>query len=299
MVQWHSEMKENRIKKAIHNFEKSCHQQGDTLFLFANKLEKLFVMAYPTGNVQRSLILRQKFEKSIPRSDGKSLNNYMFSLKLQEIPVTWDCMMKWARTRDTFKNEPSSDDDKNKSNGSDIQEISVNVTEHRKEQKHSEVKVKYDPEKKRLYFDDFNELGIEDPSVLMTDENVPENYNNRNYNNNNRGGRPKNYYNSGNHTNNQNREEGRSFYRNKSQYSNSGNPSRFPKVPENGATRCFACNKIGHTKSKCSVAHLHCYVCGKVGHISPACRYRKAPNKYPSNDSDKKKKKEENEGESN
>ena len=164
MLSWHADMKESRQKKAISKFEKASMQRDDTLFLFCTKLEKLFMQAYPSGDVQRSLILRQKLERTIPKSDKKKLSSHKFNKKLEEIPLTWDLIKKWARTRDTFKNESNSSDDD--TTDEVTKEITINVGEAViKSPKPSEVQIEYDHVNKKFYIKNPESYDISAPSV--------------------------------------------------------------------------------------------------------------------------------------
>ena len=131
MIEWHKEQKENWLKRAISKFEKASRDETESLFLFATKLEKLFVLAYPQGHVERSLILRNKFEKCLTRSDRSKLLSHKFNLKLEDIAITWQMIKKWARTRDTFKAEQSPTEEEEEEEKLSKRVVHINVSEQK------------------------------------------------------------------------------------------------------------------------------------------------------------------------
>ena len=298
MIAWHKDMKENRQKRAISKFEKSAKESGESLFLFATKTEKLFRQAYPQGHVERSLILRNKFEKCLTKSNRSKLQNHKFALKMEDIPITWEMIKKWARTMDTFKAEQSSSEDESPSFKE--KEICINVSEQKPKETSREVKVKYDPENKRFYLVEPEKYDLQDASVLATSENRrPYDNTRRVYDKNNdwkqAGSQNRSYGGRGEGMNVQNRE----YYNNSHRgYYSSNNrrgyfqprgqaggarPRQFPPVPEIRAVRCYACGRIGHMAKQCDSSPKVCFVCGEKGHMSFACQHRKGPRQQQDN----------------
>ena len=302
MLQWHVEMRENRVKKAISKFDKAAFQSSDTLFLFSTKLEKLFRQAYPNNDVQKSFILREKYRKAIPRKERKKLKAQAFHMKYRDEPVTWTAIQKFARTRDNFRSSGSSSDSEVEEVNTRNNEIVVNVSEqkspevdaiHNNSHK-SEVRIEYDHKQKRFYLvDPSGSVDGNDPSVLFTNQPSSQRGSYQGRGGQSRGGHHRqNYYNRGRGSYNNQSYNGRNggWNQEQSHGASAGSRRGSGRSPEN-VKRCFNCNKPGHIASECwskkneSSGYFKkiCYVCGEPGHVSTYCDQRKGPkNDYSS-----------------
>ena len=297
MLAWHADMKDSRKKKAKSQFEKACFDKSDTLYLFSTKLEKLFRRAYPHNNVEKSIILREKFAKAIPKSDKKKLLAQTFSDKMNNKPICWTSIQKFARNRDNWKEEEKSSEEE--SEKEEIKEIVINVNESRSKPVTNEVKVMYDPKQKRFYIDNPKELNLEPSTVQFTHNkgefskeyenqwgprnffnsdsrnNFRQNYRGNNFRQNYRGNNFRQNYGSNNFRQNF---SGNNLEReNSNNYEGSRPKMRFQSPPKENLLRCYSCNKLGHIASQCRNSGRVCFLCGKPGHISTNCYSRNDP----------------------
>ena len=87
------------VRKSQHKkrFEGANLESNEKLYLFSNRLEKLFRVAYPGKDVDTSSILRKKFLKEIPKSLQKLLKFKEMELKEKGKKIKWGRAKWWQR----------------------------------------------------------------------------------------------------------------------------------------------------------------------------------------------------------
>ena len=251
MLCWFEDMKDLRKKNARQQFEVMKFTKGDTLYLYSTKLEKTFKRAYPNKKTDTSSMLREKFVKSIPKSDSKQLSSQLFSSKLNDKSMTWSSVQKFARCRDVWikENKNREDDD------DEPKEILINVNETKEVTSRTYNKPHYD----------YTGTGTSRPNPRWRDLNPPE--------------LPRyqgNYY-----PNNQARRSRREDYTEKVQRSDDYRNDRrnandynrkqtYALPPQAEMRRCYNCDRIGHLAANCR-SKRKCYKCGREGHSAFNC----------------------------
>lgn len=126
LCEWWKDMEEQRRERSKVAFKRAHIETAESMFLYSNRLERLYRRAYPKRNSALSRDLREKFRDSVPKSFRKQLASQIMTCKMREEPVTWAMMQKCARHFDLEleKGDQSEDDIPTKS-------MEVNVAQKR------------------------------------------------------------------------------------------------------------------------------------------------------------------------
>ena len=95
-----NELRKNKYKKKFRNVQ---IKHGESLFLFSNRLETIFKLAYPKHNVQSSRSLVDQFQSSVPKSVKEMIKTQVLSIKLENKKVKWGLIQNWARLMNVEK----------------------------------------------------------------------------------------------------------------------------------------------------------------------------------------------------
>lgn len=122
LLEWHDNFKEIRKTRNIKRFNRAKYEKNETLSLYCARLEKLFRVAYPSKDVQKSKVLLNKYIDTLPKKKRRTFRNRVCEHKYNDEKVKWRMIQKWARTLDA---EMELEEDDSDSNGSD--KIVINV----------------------------------------------------------------------------------------------------------------------------------------------------------------------------
>ena len=227
--------------------------------------------------------------KGIPKKEKKIIKGYCFNKQLRDQPILWSEIQKHARTRDVYREESKTSSEDGSEKEEAEKNITINIAGHKKpEPKTDEVKVKYDPDKKRFYLVNPGEYGYEPPSIWNHEAKYsPRPYLPRpraptsEFRYPNRGFQRPSYQANNSRSNfssfrgNNNRGQRMIF----NSGGGGGYRPRFPTPPQNTFRRCFVCNRIGHIAINCDASERVCFVCGQTGHIAVQCTEKKGMKK--------------------
>ena len=113
LLAWHKESKEWRNAGSRDLFRKARMHPGESLRLFAARLEKLYRLAYSNREVEESRTLREKYCDAVPRGFKKQIKTLTAVTKcVQGDPVTWSNITQLASQFDaSLQREGSSTSD--------------------------------------------------------------------------------------------------------------------------------------------------------------------------------------------
>lgn len=100
LLKWCEESKENLVEQIRKKFEKTKMQPGESLRLFAARLESAFRLAYPHRDPIKSGTLRRKFLQTIPRSFRKQLSTAKSLMLMQGKDLAWQDILHLASRQD-------------------------------------------------------------------------------------------------------------------------------------------------------------------------------------------------------
>ena len=105
LIKWRKDSHEVYDIDKRSRFTNARMESGESLRLFATRLEKTFRIAYPSHSVQKSRTLREKFMGSIPDSFRKQLYNARsMSLAMNDKELSWSNILSLASRFDTQSN---------------------------------------------------------------------------------------------------------------------------------------------------------------------------------------------------
>ena len=107
LKRWVAESREFQIAGLKSNFSNAQCQPGESMRLFAARLEKMFRSAYPRKRVETSRRLKEKFSHSVPESFRQQLFTMRnMGLSMQGTEITWTNVLTLASAYDTRPNVP-------------------------------------------------------------------------------------------------------------------------------------------------------------------------------------------------
>ena len=75
-------------------------KSGESLRLFAARLERSFSLAYPSKCSELSLTLQRKFLESVPRNFKRQVTSTATTLRLQNLKLDWNGILALASAHD-------------------------------------------------------------------------------------------------------------------------------------------------------------------------------------------------------
>ena len=233
LVTWDADIKDIKKKKAKDKFFKMKIEKNEALYLYSNRLEKQFKLAYPKHKTESSKTLIDKFTESVPKNIKKQVKSQIISDKINDRKVHWTSIQKFARYHDVERENEKSD-------SSSQEEIVINL-QHNPQPKRDKIVTP------QMFFNDrginnrFNKSENQmtrEPSNFRGNNNYPQYQRNRN-----------NYDNVA-----------------KQRYTNMSDS--IPNV-----NNCSFCNRMGHTAVYCRLRLKLCFICGKSGHRMEECYF--------------------------
>jgi hypothetical protein len=79
LLQWYNDMKETRKKRNKLSFTNAQYDSSESMFIFSNRLEKLFKLAYPFRRVEDSRTLRERYVAAVPKPFRRILTSQILS----------------------------------------------------------------------------------------------------------------------------------------------------------------------------------------------------------------------------
>jgi hypothetical protein len=94
LLQWYDDMKETRKKRNKLSFTNARYNSSKSMFIFSNRLEKLFKLAYAFRRVEDSRTLRERYVAAVPKPFRRILTSQILSYKIKEKVVTCRILQK-------------------------------------------------------------------------------------------------------------------------------------------------------------------------------------------------------------
>ena len=216
-------------------------KRGESYFLYSTRLEKLYKMAYPRHDPNKSKTLVKQYKASVSNSMKQIISSQSMFYKMKDKAVDWQLIKKCAQIRDADEDgETESSTEKNK-------EIVINLSKDY----NNELMQRQPRQKFR------EERWARRPTRQLYDRNRPRNYKEEQFNEEQRKGKQNNGRNDG--------------WDNKNK---TASWNRFGKnsVPTLNLERvCNICGRFGHTKDKCRIWLRTCLICGGEDHFKRHC----------------------------
>lgn len=100
LLVWYTDMQDIRKEKNKLNFKRAKVQSGENMHMFAQRLLRLFTLAFPNRRTDVSKALREKFVDSVPKSFRKALRNFLMNNAVKGKVITWQQICLCARHHD-------------------------------------------------------------------------------------------------------------------------------------------------------------------------------------------------------
>lgn len=100
LLAWYKDEKELSKGRMRQKFKNARPKQGESLFLFTNRLEGLFKLGYPKHDSNKSGTLISQFQMAVSRTIREMIKTQIMSLKMKDQNVQWKQIRKWARLMD-------------------------------------------------------------------------------------------------------------------------------------------------------------------------------------------------------
>lgn len=107
---WYEETKDMRKEKSKMTFGRARCENGESMYLYSTRLEKLFKQAYPAKKITTSQTLRDKFVRSVPKRFRQIINGQIMTHKLRDSTITWKEIQKCARHFDLEEEKDNESD---------------------------------------------------------------------------------------------------------------------------------------------------------------------------------------------
>ena len=261
LLTWYERRRELRKERVRDQFNQISHNNGESLYLYSTRIEKLFKRAYSKSNVDNNLILIKKFMETIPKAESTKLRAIYQYDKLKGNPLKWPEIQEWCEIRDVELEQQKCED-----TDEGDKEIVINIKKNVKNQNQTSntySKVGYSQSNKQFYYNGGQR---------------ERNFNSKNYRNSNQTHQPHYFRPQPPPRQNFQQRQQRPQYNQFSspygpQYNRfpPPNQNRFPPPPQQGSKFCNHCQRLGHLENNCWMKEKICRYCGEVGHISPIC----------------------------
>ena len=115
LLEWYNDMSELRKEKSKSDFKRARYEEEESMFLFSNRLARLFKNAYPRRRINASKVLREKYVSTVPKKFRKQLESQTMSAAVKGKVITWQTIQTCARHFDLecekkYGNSCNSDD---------------------------------------------------------------------------------------------------------------------------------------------------------------------------------------------
>ena len=124
LLDWYSDTKVLRKADARDRFLSQKYNRGESFYMFACTLERLFDAAFPNKCIETSKTLKTRFLEAIPEDYCHEIRVHIRAQKLKEESVSWKHIKKLTRLLDVELQEMKS---AKKNSGSSSKEVVVNV----------------------------------------------------------------------------------------------------------------------------------------------------------------------------
>ena len=105
LLNWVEHSMESLSKRNRKKFEKMKCTTGESLRLYAARLERAFVLAFPSKQPSTSSTLQRKFLETVPRNFRRQVTSTSTTLKLQNLKLDWNCILALASAHDAERAE--------------------------------------------------------------------------------------------------------------------------------------------------------------------------------------------------
>lgn len=113
LLGWYSEEEENRKRKAKQRFNNAKPRTNETMYLYSQRLEGLYLNVHPKHQVKYSKTLINKYKDTVHTDLKIILNSQLFDHKLKGEKVLWKTIQKCGRIYDLDVKQDSGKDSDN------------------------------------------------------------------------------------------------------------------------------------------------------------------------------------------
>lgn len=97
MLNWYNDEKKMMQTRARKKLDKMKPNKGEPMYIYSNRLETQFKLAYPKKSIEKSQAAIYKLRKTVPKSLGESIGAKIMADKLKERRTEWRKIQKMAR----------------------------------------------------------------------------------------------------------------------------------------------------------------------------------------------------------
>ena len=259
LLLWYDEMEEERKKQYKANFQSIKQNKNESLYIYSTRIERVFKLAYPRKDVERSTTLREKYMDTVSYSFYKVLKSIISYDDYNQKQTKWSAIQRTARKHDRDLKANKERKEADRRDYSEEEEIIINLQQEKPQDKVS--RTHYQQNQQTVN-------NLQNPVYQQSRQSQ-----------NSRMGNPRP---SGFQQANQFRPRipTQNYSANRfPQNMNSGNRFQSPRFQTSGSNlSCQFCNKEGHTFDYCRKRQGLCHTCKKPGHISRECNSNQQAN---------------------
>lgn len=274
LLEWYNDLKELRTKKNRAKFQNAHYVAGESFYLFSSRLEKIYRVAYPKHNVNKSKVLRDKYVSCLPKSTRKDFNSQIIACKLKNKQINWKTIQRIARFKDVESDKNFAETERDDSDTEvEKSEIVINVGQEKIKAAEQELKrVDMNAFQGRVYQASDFSSNHNNSGGNNNQHYIREFYNQRHYN-------P--YYNhkpfdqrsqyapcdADERRHNRFNDDSNSFKVDRIKFNRRPTPNIASKL-----VTCIYCKRFGHDISICRSKLKQCFRCGGSNHMFRNCQ---------------------------
>ena len=259
LLLWYDEMEEERKKQYKANFQSIKQNKNESLYMYSTRIERVFKLAYPRKDVERSNTLREKYMDTVNYAFYKVLKSIISYDDYNQKQTKWSAIQRTARKHDRELKADKERKAADRKNDSEEEEIIINIQQEKPQDKVSRP---------------YHQQNQQPTSNLQNPVYQPRRQS-QNY----RMGNPRPFgFPQANQFKPRPSAQNNSTNR-FSQSMNNGNRFQSPRFQTNSNNlSCQFCNKKGHTFDYCRTRQGLCHTCHEQGHISRDCNFKQQAN---------------------
>ena len=135
LLLWYDEMEEERKKQYKANFQSIKQSKNESLYMYSTRIERVFKLAYPRKDVERSNTLREKYMDTVNYAFYKVLKSIISYDDYNQKQTKWSAIQRTARKHDRELKADKERKAADRRNDSEEEEIIINIQQEKPQDK--------------------------------------------------------------------------------------------------------------------------------------------------------------------